>query len=283
MEMKAIRICMQNIRKWSGNRRIKMCIAMTILLVYSYTKDLSILCNNMGQKINPWIFPFLFAFRYMRIVFIVPVIFIFCDAPFVDTNQTYIMLRTKRSIWSVGQILYIIICSFLYTLLHLFFTIIFNIRYMQWGITWGDVLGSAGTSGIMTSLNIRYNTVGISGSVIRYFTPMQAMFFSFILMWLSFVFVGMLIYVINIVTRTKGLGIIVAGFFVLLNAIVDGKPYLYKFSPLTWSYIGCIDVGGRTQCPTITYVLFSYIIIITIFSVISIIAGNRQEVVVYNE
>ena len=251
MEMKAIRICMQNIRKWSGNRRIKMCIAMTILLVYSYTKDLSILCNNMGQKINPWIFPFLFAFRYMRIV--------------------------------LGQILYIIICSFLYTLLHLFFTIIFNIRYMQWGITWGDVLGSAGTSGIMTSLNIRYNTVGISGSVIRYFTPMQAMFFSFILMWLSFVFVGMLIYVINIVTRTKGLGIIVAGFFVLLNAIVDGKPYLYKFSPLTWSYIGCIDVGGRTQCPTITYVLFSYIIIITIFSVIAIIAGNRQEVVVYNE
>ena len=93
---------------------------------------------------------------------------------------------------------YIIICSFLYTLLHLFFTIIFNIRYMQWGITWGDVLGSAGTSGIMTSLNIRYNTVGISGSVIRYFTPMQAMFFSFILMWLSLVFVGMLIYVINI-------------------------------------------------------------------------------------
>lgn len=103
--MKAVRICMQNIRKWGGNRRILMCIAMTTLLVYSYTKDLSVLCNYMGQKMNPWIFPFLFAFRYMRIVFMIPVVFIFCDAPFVDTNQTYVMLRTKRNIWSMGQIL----------------------------------------------------------------------------------------------------------------------------------------------------------------------------------
>lgn len=281
--MKAVRICMQNIRKWVGNRRILMCIAMTTLLVYSYTKDLSVLCNYMGQKMNPWIFPFLFAFRYMRIVFMIPVVFIFCDAPFVDTNQTYIMLRTKRNIWSMGQILYIIVSSFLYTLFHLLLTIIFNIQYMQWGTTWGDVLGNAGTSGIMVNLNIRYTTVGISASIIRYFTPAQAMFFSFILMWLSFIFIGMLIYAINILTKSKGISIIVMGFLILLNAVVEGKPYWCKFSPLSWNYIGCIDVGGRTQYPTITYVLCMYILMIVIFGIIAVAAGNRREVVVYNE
>lgn len=281
--MKAVRICMQNIRKWGGNRRIFMCIAMTTLLVYSYTKDLSVLCNYMGQKMNPWIFPFLFAFRYMRIVFMIPVVFIFCDAPFVDTNQTYVMLRTKRNIWSMGQILYIIVSSFLYTLFHLLLTIIFNIQYMQWGTTWGDVLGNAGTSGIMVNLNIRYTTVGISASIIRYFTPAQAMFFSFILMWLSFIFIGMLIYAINILTKSKGISIIVTGFLILLNAVVEGKPYWCKFSPLSWNYIGCIDVGGRTQYPTITYVLCMYILMIVIFGIIAVAAGNRREVVVYNE
>lgn len=281
--MKAVRICMQNIRKWVGNRRILMCIAMTTLLVYSYTKDLSVLCNYMGQKMNPWIFPFLFAFRYMRIVFMIPVVFIFCDAPFVDTNQTYVMLRTKRNIWSMGQILYIIVSSFLYTLFHLLLTIIFNIQYMQWGTTWGDVLGNAGTSGIMVNLNIRYTTVGISASIIRYFTPAQAMFFSFILMWLSFIFIGMLIYAINILTKSKGISIIVTGFLILLNAVVEGKPYWCKFSPLSWNYIGCIDVGGRTQYPTITYVLCMYILMIVIFGIIAVAAGNRREVVVYNE
>lgn len=281
--MKAVRICMQNIRKWGGNRRILMCIAMTTLLVYSYTKDLSVLCNYMGQKMNPWIFPFLFAFRYMRIVFMIPVVFIFCDAPFVDTNQTYVMLRTKRNIWSMGQILYIIVSSFLYTLFHLLLTIIFNIQYMQWGTTWGDVLGNAGTSGIMVNLNIRYTTVGISASIIRYFTPAQAMFFSFILMWLSFIFIGMLIYAINILTKSKGISIIVTGFLILLNAVVEGKPYWCKFSPLSWNYIGCIDVGGRTQYPTITYVLCMYILMIVIFGIIAVAAGNKREVVVYNE
>ena len=232
---------------------------------------------------NPWIFPFLFAFRYMRIVFMIPVVFIFCDAPFVDTNQTYVMLRTKRNIWSMGQILYIIVSSFLYTLFHLLLTIIFNIQYMQWGTTWGDVLGNAGTSGIMVNLNIRYTTVGISASIIRYFTPAQAMFFSFILMWLSFIFIGMLIYAINILTKSKGISIIVTGFLILLNAVVEGKPYWCKFSPLSWNYIGCIDVGGRTQYPTITYVLCMYILMIVIFGIIAVAAGNRREVVVYNE
>ena len=212
---------------------------------------------------NPWIFPFLFAFRYMRIVFMIPVVFIFCDAPFVDTNQTYVMLRTKRNIWSMGQILYIIVSSFLYTLFHLLLTIIFNIQYMQWGTTWGDVLGNARTSGIMVNLNIRYTTVGISASIIRYFTPAQAMFFSFILMWLSFIFIGMLIYAINILTKSKGISIIVTGFLILLNAVVE--------------------VGGRTQYPTITYVLCMYILMIVIFGIIAVAAGNRREVVVYNE
>lgn len=151
------------------------------------------------------------------------------------------------------------------------------------GTTWGDVLGNAGTSGIMVNLNIRYTTVGISASIIRYFTPAQAMFFSFILMWLSFIFIGMLIYAINILTKSKGISIIVTGFLILLNAVVEGKPYWCKFSPLSWNYIGCIDVGGRTQYPTITYVLCMYILMIVIFGIIAVAAGNRREVVVYNE
>ena len=69
----------------------------------------------------------------------------------------------------------------------------------------------------------------------------------------------------------------------LLNAVVEGKPYWCKFSPLSWNYIGCIDVGGRTQYPTITYVLCMYILMIVIFGIIAVAAGNRREVVVYNE
>ena len=34
--MKSFRICMQNIRKWGSNSRIKMCLIMSFLFVYSY-------------------------------------------------------------------------------------------------------------------------------------------------------------------------------------------------------------------------------------------------------
>ena len=110
--MKALRICCQNVRKWGGNRRIWMLIILSILSVHLYTRGLWDICSYVGEPMSPWIFPFLFIFRYMKIEFMIPLVFIFCDAPFVDSNQMYVMLRTDRTTWGIGQVLYIFAGSF---------------------------------------------------------------------------------------------------------------------------------------------------------------------------
>ena len=94
--MKSFRICMQNIRKWGSNSRIKMCLIMSFLFVYSYISGMWKIIPLVGEKMNPWIFPFLLCWRFMKIVFMAPIVFIFCDAPFIDSNQSYVMLRTSR-------------------------------------------------------------------------------------------------------------------------------------------------------------------------------------------
>lgn len=278
--MKSFRICMQNIRKWASNNRIKMCLALAVLFVYSYTNGIGILSMNMGEKVSPWLFPFLFSFRYMKIVFMAPIVFIFCDAPFIDANQTYIMLRTKRSTWCVGQILYIFAGSFLYAAILFLSTIVFHIGHMEWNSGWGNVLGAAGTTSILSGLNLNYTTISISSRIIRYFTPLQAMIYSFIIMWLSFVFIGLLIYVLNVVTKTKLVGVLVASFLVVLTAVVDGFPYLAWLSPITWNSLNCIDVGGMTLYPSIVYVLGMYIGMITIMIIIAIIMSKKQEIII---
>ena len=189
--MKSFRICIQNIRKWSSNSRIKMCLILAFLFVYLYTKGLWQICDLMEDKMTPWIFPFLFSWRFMKIVFMALVIFIFCDAPFIDTNQTYIMLRTKRSTWCIGQILYIIFGAFIYTLVLFLSTIIINAGHIKWGTQWGNVLGAAGSTTVLNALGLGYNTVKVTARVIRYYTPAQAMFFSFLLMFLSFIVIGL--------------------------------------------------------------------------------------------
>lgn len=121
-------------------------------------------------------------YNRVKPVFMIPLVFIFCDAPFVDSNQMYVMLRTDRMTWGIGQVLYIFAGSFFYMLVLMMSTIVLNIGHIKWDNTWGNVLGLAGTSTVQTVLGHATDTVKVLGIVIKYFTPVQAMFFSALLM-----------------------------------------------------------------------------------------------------
>ena len=122
-----------------------------------------------------------------------------------------------------------------------FSTIIINIGHIKWGTSWGKVLGSAGTSTVLSTLGINYTRVKVPTIVIRYYTPAQAMFFSFLLMVLSFIFIGLLIYTVNVIS----------GFYMLENL----KNLLKYFAFLGIYYIiymlkfiqGRISYGKQTE------------------------------------
>ena len=274
----SLRICMQNIRKWSSSSRIWIIIIMSLLFVFTYTKGITLVSNNLNEKVSPWIFPFLWTYRYMKILFFMPVIFIFCDAPFIDTNQVYVMIRTKRRTWSVGQLLYIMIGSLLYILILMAATILFHFTHMQWSNQWGNVLGVAGTTNILSILNVNYSSIYISPAIINYFSPLQAIFFSVILLWLSMVLLGLLIYVVNSLTKTKLAGVTVAGFLILLTAVVDGYPKLTWFSPISWNSLNNIAIGKTSAYPNIDYVLTMYILFDVILTALALILSKKLVV-----
>lgn len=80
----------------------------------------------------------------------------------------------RTGIIHICRLCYIRICA-------VFSTIIINIGHIKWGTSWGKVLGSAGTSTVLSTLGINYTTVKVPAIVIRYYTPAQAMFFHFCL------------------------------------------------------------------------------------------------------
>ena len=246
--MKSFRICMQNIRKWGSNSRIKMCLIMSFLFVYSYISGMWKIIPLVGEKMNPWIFPFLFCWRFMKIVFMAPIVFIFCDAPFIDSNQSYVMLRTSRKKWCFGQVLYIYAGSVIYAFVLFFSTIIINIGHIKWGTSWGKVLGSAGTSTVLSTLGINYTTVKVPA-----------------------------------ITKTNVAGTIIAGFFVILTAVVDGNQRLIWFSPISWNSLNNIDVAGMTANPSIGYVLGMYVLLIAVLTFLAVFFGRKQEIIVRNE
>ena len=114
-------------------------------------------------------------------------ILLFCDAPFIDDNQAYVIARSGRIPWSIGQIAYIIIASSIYFLFLLFLTIIINISHIQFTSSWGKVLGTLANTNASSVIGL---TTFVSRNILYYFTPLQEMWFTFFLSWLVGVVLG---------------------------------------------------------------------------------------------
>ncbi len=256
--MKSIRICIQNMRKWIGNSRIIVSLIVIFLFTYLYTKGLWKISDYTGEKLSPYIFPFLTTYRYMKILYLFPVIMIFSDAPFIDSNQQFVMVRSGRLSWGIGQMLYIVVGSFCYTMFMLLSSIIVNIGHIQLDTSWGKGLILAATTNLTSALGIQYDTVKVTGSIVRYYTPAQAMLWSFVFLWMICTILGLIIYDLNILFKSNAVGVLVTGFMVFFTAIVDEVQQFMWFSPVTWSSLNNIDVAKTTSLPSFYFVLYMY-------------------------
>ena len=257
--MKSIRICVQNLRKWLGNSRIYIAFVIVFLFTLIYTKGLWLVADNVGEKLSIYIFPFLTTYRYMKIIYLFPLLLLFCDAPFVDANQQFVMIRSSRLSWGIGQMLYIICGSFFYALFMLLSSIVVNIGHIQMEASWGKSLILAGTTNICSVLGLQYDTVQISSIIVKYYTPAQAMLWSFLFLWMICIILGLIIYDFNILFQSNIVGLFVAGFLILFTAVVDGIQQWIWYSPVSWSSLNNIDVAKTTSLPGIYFVLFVYI------------------------
>lgn len=202
-------VCLQNIRKWRTNYRVWLMAIISLLLIHNFTKDLGSFSRQIGIDVSPWIFPFLYLDRYVKMLFFFPLVFIFCDAPFIDQNQAYVIVRAKRSAWSLGQISYIFVGSAIYFAFLLVGTILFHLSHMEFTSEWGKALGTLSSTNAAQVMGL--NFFG-DKHILKYFTPLQAMWFTYILSVLSGIIIGLMIYVSNTISKTRSLGVFIASF-----------------------------------------------------------------------
>jgi hypothetical protein len=214
----------------------------------------------------------------VRLLFIAPLLLIFCDAPFTDANQPYVIVRSGRKYWSIGQIAYIIVTSAVYFLFLFAISILLNIQYIDFSADWGKVLGTMASKDVTSVSEINSS---VSSRVLFYFTPQSAVWFTFLLSWLCGIFIGMIVYVVNSMTSKRNFGVLTATFFVVLSSA--GFEKLNWFSPVNWTNLDNIDIGGLSQNPSITYVLSVYGILIFILCVMAFIVNRKQVIQVMQQ
>lgn len=271
-----LRISAQNFRKWQTDYRIWTIAVFLVILTLIYVDDIKKVADFLDFGVPVWIFPFISMKSYTKVLFTLPVILMFCDAPFIDKNQFFIMMRTSRLKWLCGQLLYIILAGGVYYLFIFAISILSTVFYGDFSLDWGKTITAlAYNSSVASSAGVY--SLNISRTTVEFFTPLLACFYTFIMSWLSAVFLGLLVFVCNLFTGSRIWGIAAGSFFIVLSLTAKGHRYWDRFSPITWSTLDGIDVGGLTVRPSFTYCICAYAVLIIVLAASVLIFGKKKN------
>lgn len=268
-------ICTNNFRKWSSNYRIYVLLLLIIMFSYNYARpfyEISVLVN---QNIPPVIFPFLTSNILTQAMIMSGVIFLFCDAPFIDNCQPYSIIRSGRMKWMTGQILYVFFASAIYLLIIFICTVIMVIPNVSFANDWGSIFFTISQGGQISDIS----TVSVPYRILLLYTPLEALFISFLLEWGAAVFLGLLMLAINM-NFNRAWGIACASIVVLFDAVVyNTMSYWYnRISPVSMARLSILDSSEATGKPGNVYAYLFFIISILILCMVCMICFRKKAI-----
>lgn len=271
-------VCVQNLRKWAADYRMWTIAALLIILVQIYVDDMQRIAGLLGTRISMWIFPFLYVQFYTKVIFTLPVLLMFCNAPFTDKNQIFVYTRISRAKWLAGQVLYIFAASAVYYLFILFLTFISTVFTAEPSLEWGRTLCTIANSGIADQADAHF--VRVPNIILEYFSPVQATLFTFLTSWLSAALLGLIVFFVNLLSGTRFLGIIMSSLLVVWSVLVENGGWIdfKRFSPISWNTLNNIDVGKMTSNPTFDYCMFVYAALIVMLTAGIILFGRKKNI-----
>ena len=269
-------VCRFSLRLWATNARVYVLAILLILLVNELLTPVRVMAQANSVSISSWIFPFLMTNPFHAVLFFVGIILLFCDAPFLTTIQPLLLIRTKRSTWLLGQVLYIMIGTAIYFLYLYVLSLILVAPELVFSKQWGVTLQTLAQTDIGREYSVR---ILVPYNLLSTFSPMQCLGLSFLLLWLTGVFLGMLVLFINLST-SRALGPIIAAFLNLFSIFaINGSGYfLLYISPVTWAGMRYLDFAGSSAYPSLSYVLVG-LGSLNIILLVGCILGMKKHVI----
>lgn len=265
--------------KWLGDIRIVVIFIMTAVYVYYCTGGVLYFSKMIGVKVTQWVFPALFtdyiiSMGVPKVIILIGVIFLFCDAPFVDELYPSVVLRSGYKAWCMGQILYISVASFIYALFILLLTVIRFIPYIQFSNEWGKVISTLAFTDAKDSYALE---ILFSNEVIKGYTPIKAELLTFILFWIVSVMIGLILFVFNTFKKFKSIGAVISLVLILVDPLIQffDKRELIKLSPVNLISIENLKIKSMSSAPTITYAFIYIGLIITVLVTVALYSKDR--------
>lgn len=277
MIKKSISIAVYSIRKWFSNPRYSILFIMLFILTWTTLNPVKNFCTYTGVRTNPLLFVFYSCNFIHQLLFMSGIIFLFSNAPFMDECELYVIQRSGRKSWVIGQILYIFMSSAIYFLILILMSILILAPYSTFGTDgWGKVINTLSQTNAAGQVNLGFM---VPYKIIRLYSPFQAIFLCFIFEWLAASIIGMAMFCVNLLFK-ESLGIVIGSIVVGLDLLItNALPYtLYRFSPVSIGRLSIIDPSKTYFYPSILDGLILDGILLIILCVISIISMRKNAI-----
>lgn len=275
-----------NIKKWKSSVKIYVFFIVSALLIANVFFDVYSISDLLDVKCTPWLFPFIHTHTNNNILYFGLLAAIYSNAPFEDSNTQFVIMRTGKRNWIIGQIVYVYLSSLLIMLFYMILPVLVILPKLEFSAEWGKLLMTLGNESAAVELMSKYNISAIFfpyDLILKEYPPILFMAIYAAMFWLTTVFSIMVIMTFNIVIK-KTAGIIADGFLIAMTYIILYfgtlmiSPKIYYFSPLAWININNVDWinSGTIQSPA--YSFAALIIGIIIMTAVSIVVFCKKDV-----
>lgn len=275
-----------NLKKWKSTTRIYIFFIVSFILILNVFYDVNILVDIFGVKCTPWLFPFIHTNVSTNILYFALIAVVYSNAPFEDSNTQFVITRTGKRNWIVGQIVYVYISAFIITLFYIIVPVLIIFSNMDFSFEWGKLLMLLGNENSFIEIIRKYNVELIfypDVLILERYSPIVFMLIYTAMFWLTTVFSIMVIMTFNIVVK-KTAGIIADGFLIAMTYVILYfgtlmiSPKIYYFSPLAWVNIHNVDWLNLGTIQSPAYSFAALIIGIIIMTVVSITVFCKKDV-----
>lgn len=277
-----------NFGRWKRDYRVWIILLFTALLVVDYLKGYTAYALAEGKSITFCMLPVLhiqseISLGAPKVLFYTMFILLICDAPFLYNITPYAVLRSGRRKWWLGECAYLAMAAFFFMLFLAFccFLVVLPVVSFQndWGNGLTDYLYGTEMFSVDDILQRYPISIGLPEKAVTYLNPLECQMYTFLTGWAAMFFLGLVVYLMNLITKSKFWGVVSAAFFVLLDPVLEAQTAVSRWfwtpvcSPLCWTSVEQLNYVNSRSVFNIPLVVVLYtVLLIVLITVIGIIS-----------
>lgn len=273
--MRELRITKLNFLHWRSDPKYLTALLYLILYSYDLLHGLVDYADSLESPISPWVLPFMPCMGASFLPIMLGFVLMISDAPFRTRQQQFVMQRTGKRAWMMGQLLYILAVSVGFALMIWTLSWLWLLPRLQWSGEWGAVLRTATMNGVPTTFHVYMD---FPYSLVKNTNPITVTLWCIGAISAACFLLGTIMAACNLWLR-KGWGAILIASLTAISLVLDSSAQnpgpirmILWISPLNWMDYSLMGHSEQflpshaygTLCPVLLGLGLSILLILTI-------------------